>query len=782
MVVSSKAARRRVRGLSVPLVLLAASAAASVLAPRPARAEGATIARELDALGEWVAAKKHEACTTHCYVLSRLRVGGSVEAGLTFTLEGSVLADGPVAIPLFGAPERVRLEDAKIDGKPAAIGFEGDHYFLHTSARQFVLEGKLHLDAARVLVVAGAVNAFEADLAKGTIQEGTRLSGLSGTTLHFEGAAPSPLPTNGVAVESAPAPIFQLARAIRIGREATFQYSLSLRSTAELGVVRVPLANAERVLDVTGATSWKVEGAELVLALAGRSAAVSIQGSLGAPPAGKAWAFAPDARSTFEWWLVESDPEHKLQFDGTARPGDVSEAPLAATQPNARAFVVTRGQTLAVEVRQLAQTESLSAVVRSHRRVLVVTARGDLVADDELQYENNGVDDLRFSPAGRPIFLALDGAATKVLASPDGPGVVVPLYKGVHVARVQSIGAASLARFGGVLALPTPAQPLTASRVELSLGLPRELHPIALLGGDRAVWFFGGADALALAFGGLASTLAFAGLRRRALGALAFGGLWLVSPEAFVGLFAVGALAFAAERLLRPGGPLALAFGGARTTMRGVVVALAMIGVAALGLGLTSMRAERAPSAASPQLSVAASRERDARDSRDEADHAEEQRAIERRLAERSTALTAASASAFATNAPATKGDGKVALEAPAGGLAGDVLSQAGLRHGVAPVALPTPNADRFVSTARELVTADRPFEPRLIYVTDAALFPAVGAWLAAVAALAWAIRKQVRDAVLALRNRWNQPAASPAAASAGSVAPAPASAAEATT
>jgi hypothetical protein len=752
MAASASVPRRRARGLLVPLVL-AAAAIVPALVPRAARAEGASIARELDALGEWVAAKKHETCTTHCYVISRLRVTGSVEAGLSFTLEGSVLADGPVAIPLFGTPEHVRIEDAKIDGKPAAVGFEGDHYYLHTAAKQFVLEGKLHLDATRALVVAGAVNAFEAELAKGSIQEGAKLSGLSGTTLHFDGLAPG---APGSA-EIAQAPVFQLARAVRIGREVTFQYALSLRSTGELGVVRLPLANGERVLDVTGATGWKVEGDDLVLTLAGRAASLSIQGSLGAPAAsaansGKPWSFAPDARSTFEWWLVESDPEHKLQIEGSARPAELSEAPLAATQPNARAFVVTRGQTLSVDVRQLAQTESLSAVVRTHRRTLVVSARGDLVADDELQYENNGVDDLRFSPAGRSIFLALDGTATKVLAAPDGPGVVVPLYKGVHSARVQSIGAASLARFGGVLAMPTPSQPLTASRVELSLGLPREIHPVALLGGDRPVWFFGAKDALAVAFGAGASILALAGWRRRTLGALALGGLWFASPEAFVGLFALGAIAVLAERAARA----FVGRAGGKGTMRAALAAMALLGVTTLFFGLATSRSDRAAPASARAVA------QDSRDGKNELDRGENERALEAKMAAAPTAMASASA------APATasgKTDGVDELKVARGGLAGDVLSQAGLRQGVAPVALPTPGADRYVSTVRELVTADRPFDPRLIYFTDTALWPAIGVWIAAIAALAWASRQQARDAVVALRARWATPEAQGAGA-----------------
>jgi hypothetical protein len=731
MVALVSAARRRARALLVPLVLFAVP----TFAPRSAHATDGTLTRELDALGDWMAAHKHEACTTHCYVLSRLRVTGSVEAGLAFTLEGSVLAEGPVAIPLFGAPEHVRIEEAKVDGKPAAIGFEGDHYFLHTAQKSFTLEGKLRLDATRTLVVAGAVNSFEADLAKGSVQEGARLSGLVGTTLHFDGASAT---EPGKTEEPAPAPVFQLSRAIRVGREVTFQYALSLRSTSELGVVKVPLAYGERVLEVAGASSWKVEGNDLVLALAGRAATLSIQGSLGEAPIGKPWSFAPDARSTFEWWLVESDPEHKLVVDGTARPMDVTESPMAVTQPNARAFVVTRGQTLTVDVRQLAQAESLAAVVREHRRQLVLTARGDLVADDELSYENNGVDDLRFAPSGRPIFLALDGVATKVLAAPDGPGVLIPLYKGVHAARVQSVGAAGVGRFGGVLALPTPSQPLTASRVELAVGVPREVHPIALLGGDRPVWFLEAKDAIAAAVAVAVSCLALAGWRRRVLGAIALGGLWLASEEAFVGALVVAALGVLGVRLAR-------SLSGKKPSLRPLALAGALLALTAIFVGVVGTKSDRqAPTSVSDsrrgedgKMGNAALAEKD----KSKLDEAERLRA------------PAASASA-APNANALEQN----LPAGAKGEAGDVLAGAGVKHGVAPVALPMPRADRWVSTSRELVTADRPFEAKLIYVTDAIVWPLFGAWLASIAALAWALRDRIRAALSSMRERWNAP------------------------
>jgi hypothetical protein len=326
----------------------------------------------------------------------------------------------------------------------------------------------------------------------------------------------------------------------------------------------------------------------------------------------------------------------------------------------------------------------------------------------------------------------------------------------VHAARVQSIGAASLARFGGVLALPTPSQPLTASRVELTLGLPREIHPIALLGGDRPVWFFGAKDALAVAFGALASALALRGWRRRTLGALALGGLWFVSPEAFLGLCALGALA--ALGVLAERGARML--GGKKGALRGALAAAALLGVTTLVFGVATSRSDRASPASSRPVA------QDARDGKNALENGEIDRTAE--LAKGSPAATAmASAAAPLAEGAGAKADGLADLKAMQGGLAGDVLSQAGLRHGVAPVALPTPSADRFVATARELVTADRPFDPRLIYVTDAALWPALGAWLAAIATLAWAVRKQAREALSALRARWIAPGSADAATSA---------------
>src|SRR5262249_7391332 len=158
-------------------------------------------------------------------------------------LEGSVLADGAIAVPLFGPPDKVRLDAVTEDGKPAAIGFEGDHYYVHTASKRFVLRGTLAFQDDLALTIAGPLNLLEADWKHGRVGEGARLSGLSASTIHLEVDAGTPAPATAPTV-------FQLARAVRVGRDIAFEYRLTMRSGIDLGVVRLPLKYGERVLDV----------------------------------------------------------------------------------------------------------------------------------------------------------------------------------------------------------------------------------------------------------------------------------------------------------------------------------------------------------------------------------------------------------------------------------------------------------------------------------------------------------------------------------------------------
>src|SRR5262249_670709 len=151
------------------------------------------------------------------------------------------------------------------------IGFEGDHYFVHTAARRFLVKGSLFLDGDLALIIPGPLNTLEADVTAGAMVEGPRLSGLSAATVHFSREGPT---------QPAGPVVFQLSGAIRVTREIGFSYQLVMRSAADLGVVRLPLSFGEKVLDVTGAAGWRIEGGELVLSTSGRNAEMTIAGTL----------------------------------------------------------------------------------------------------------------------------------------------------------------------------------------------------------------------------------------------------------------------------------------------------------------------------------------------------------------------------------------------------------------------------------------------------------------------------------------------------------------------
>lgn len=675
--------------LAAVLLVVSDRAVAQPAADAPAAAPKVppgTWTGDLESLSKWLEQNRRGTkCTERCYVLDRLRLTGAVGEGpLKFELFGAVLADGPVAIPLFGPPAKVRLTGVTEDGKDALVGFEGDHYYLFTAAKRFVVKGSLTLEGDLALVIPGPLNALEADVAGGAVVEGARLSGLTGATIHLSR-------DGGAGAQSAGPTVFQLSRAVRVGREISFEYRLVMRSGTDLGVARIPLPFGEKVLDVTGSTGWRVEGGDLVLPTSGRTAEMTITGTLQ-----KVERFAPDARSGYEWWLLESDPEHRISVKGDARQVDSAESPIPRTQTTSRLFLVQKGQHIELGVEPLRGVEVLAAVVRAHTRRIVLTERGDLVCDEQFTYENNGIDYLPYTPDGRPIYLSTDGKAERIMhQGPDTKAVLVPLRTGSHVVHTQALADATLGAFGGRLDLPVPSYPLTASHVQVMVGVPERVLPIALFGGDRPWWFIGGGDLFAVMLGFGAALIAVQpppgasrrrGLGMQILGGAVLGALWLFSPGAFVAaivIIATGLLVWLITRLFR--GPaqvavIVLLLGGA------LIVALA---------GSFAVRS-------SPSRTAGWA------DSGD--------------LAPRSAAIAPA---------PSSGGEGKIANDR-LGNAYKNPGEQTGVLEGVTPVALAIPGYARRVDVHRELVTRDRPLRPVLYYITDRASLPLFALWLAA--------------------------------------------------
>lgn len=618
-------------------------------------------------------------CSDDCWQLSHMTIRGSVNGPLTFELKGTVRADEDQKIPLFGPPSQLRLDDLSMDGGRPTVTFDNERYYLITKAKSFTLRGKMTLGSDQMISVIGPLLSLDAPLTKGRLVEGEKLSGLSATVLHFD-----PM-TEDTASQAAQKPhkppVFRLSRSVRFGSETSFVYRLVSSHTSDLGTLRLPLAFGEKVQDVQGSTNWQVEGKELVLPTSGKEAEITISGSLpptavGAPP----MVFKADERSAYEWWMIEADPEHRVAVGGEGKLVETTQSPIPATMPGSRVYLVQRNQQLEVDSKSLVRGDVLAAVARTNRRFVAITGTGELISDESIAFDNNGLEHLMVAPAGKAMYLSTDGAAQRILHTEAGASdVLVPIRPGSHTLRVQSLADVKLWSIAGALKVPASNYPIATSNMEVTVGLPENVHPIAVLGGDRARWAFSRGDLLAVALGIGVACFGFRTRKTRALGALVIAGLWFVSRDGFVfasgALFVVGSI-FLASRFIR--GTRLLVASGA------ILVAALFGGRWALTEGATTEPA-REMFAEHPQIP--------------------------------SPEITHAAVAA----------DGSLDTKA-----------------GITPVSLSIPTSERYVQASRQLITKERPFAMRIVYVTANLVTGLQLAWLFMVGLLGWLHRDRL--------------------------------------
>ncbi|MCP4157045.1 MAG: hypothetical protein GY757_55545 [bacterium] len=102
--------------------------------------------------------------------------------------------------------------------------------------------------------------------------------------------------------------------------------------------------------------------------------------------------YKTDARSNYEWWLIESDEEHRLIIDTKAKFVDSSRSPLKKKLSSSNLFLLTRGQEISVTVNALKTLDALAVVIYSQFRKVIWTANDELITEDRVSYENNGLD------------------------------------------------------------------------------------------------------------------------------------------------------------------------------------------------------------------------------------------------------------------------------------------------------------------------------------------------------------------------------------------------------
>ena len=469
-------------------------------------------------------------CTEDCWQLAHLTIRGAVNGPLTFELRGTTRANEDQKIPLFGPPTQVRLDDLSMDGGRPTVTFDNERYYLLTHAKSFTLHGKITLGSDQMLSVIGPLLALDAQLTKGRLVEGEKLSGLSATVLHFD-----PMSEDSASQPAKPRqpPVFRLSRSVRFGTETSFVYRLVASQTTELGTIKLPLAFGEKVQDVQGSTGWQAEGKELTLPTTGKEAEITISGSLpqtpvGAPPL----VFKADERSAYEWWMIEADPEHRVAVGGEGKLVETSQSPIPATMPGSRVYLVQRNQQIEVDAKSLVRGDVLAAVARTNRRFVAITGTGELISDESIVFDNNGLEHLMVSPAGKAMYLSTDANAQRILHTEIGAAeVLVPIRPGSHTLRVQSLGDVRLWSIAGAFKVPGSTYPIATSNMEITVGLPETVHPIAVLGGDHNRWAFSRGDLVAAAIGIAVACFGFRTRKTRALGAVVMAGLWFVSRE-----------------------------------------------------------------------------------------------------------------------------------------------------------------------------------------------------------------------------------------------------------
>lgn len=625
-----------------------------------------------------------EPCTQDCYILSHLSLRGAVDGTMTFELSGSVRAREETKVPLFGPPGQVHLSDVTIDGARANLMFDPDNYFLFTSSRSFTVRGKLSLGSDWILSVPGPLVALDASLTKGKLIEGDKQSGILASVLHFdpmiEGAG------DGAESSKPKVPVvFRVSRALRVGRETNFVYRITASQGTDLGVIRFPLKHGEKVADAQGATGWSVEGTDLLLPTNGKEADVTVSGTLT-----NVKSFTPDDRAAYEWLLVEADPEHRFATSGEGKLVETTQSPIPPTMPGARVYLLQRGQKIDVDSRSLVRGDVLAAVARSHNRFVAITGAGELLSDELITYDNNGLDHLALSPAGKAVYLSSDGSAQRILHDDEhSKDVLVPVSTGSHRLRVQTLSNVRIWPLVGALSIPPSTYPLSTSTVDTTVGLPPEVHPVAVFGGDNVRWGLGRGDLVGVALGIALACFGFRTRRTRMIGALATAGLWFVSREGFViaasGLGIVG-LVFLASRFLRS---------------TKLLVASGFI----VSAGMLVARAILSDGGASEP----------ARDM----------------LVDKPTLPTPESSSSFSSGASR-------------GSTPGDIT----------PVSLSFPTSERYVTSSRQVVSQERPFVPRIVYVTSTFIGFLHLVWLGLVGLLVFSHRDKLAliKAKIALR------------------------------
>jgi hypothetical protein len=189
--------------------------------------------------------------------------------------------------------------------------------------------------------------------------------------------------------------------------------------------------------------------------------------------------------------------------------------------------------------------EALSVVISKHSRLAVWTSDGDLVFQDQIDYQNNGLDFVSLKSGGKNLYLDIDAEPQKILGQDAiNDEIMLPMQKGRHKVRLQGITTAKKGFLFGLLPLPFPDYPLTISQAVIEVDTPAGINPLWLFGGEGYANNIALSWVINLLLSLLISTILFKKLNIRIAATIFLFGLFLFSLGLYILVLIIFVLTF----------------------------------------------------------------------------------------------------------------------------------------------------------------------------------------------------------------------------------------------
>ncbi len=416
--------------------------------------------------------------------VTSMQVSGDVSSGgLSFVMHGYTLESGKMArVYVAGPASRILVSNVVVNGKSVPVFFDEKGYYFVVDESPFMATGMIYgvgSSSSTTLFFPGPINSLSFDLSGGYPVGGSTYYGVVNRSVTIQlSLYRHVVQTEGVMRYSfAPG-------------DNEYYYVFNIQSYGgTIGKYEIPLVNRERQPSVSisvyggsGSSTWHVSGDRLVLEIPAERATVTVSGLLSCTDCSGSVFSNPFSFPVK--MVVSSDPELEMGVGAySAVELDVSESPVPPKHPNGRVFLVRPDGYLGIELAPLPKIPSLAATVDKATYTLAYTSDGSVLVDASYRYKNTGLDYLRVSVPGIPLYASTQGSAIK-LTTKEGD-LYLALPKSPYGTSVEYMYFSSERRILPVdlLSLPLPNIDVPITEVDTKLYLPGDYYVLWVSGG-----------------------------------------------------------------------------------------------------------------------------------------------------------------------------------------------------------------------------------------------------------------------------------------------------------